>query len=87
VRLSAQREGRAVRIDVRDNGRRIPDDQVDRVFASFYQVESPLTRQRGGSGIGLYLARQLTERMGGRIWLENRAARGNCFSLTLPVNG
>jgi signal transduction histidine kinase len=87
VRLSAQRDGRSVRIDVRDNGRRIPDDQVDRVFASFYQVESPLTRQRGGSGIGLYLARQLTERMGGRIWLENRSVRGNTFSVTLPVNG
>ena len=87
VLLSAARDGRSVRIDVRDNGRRIPDDQVDRVFASFYQVESPLTRQRGGSGIGLYLARQLTERMGGRIWVENRAARGNTFSLTLPVNG
>jgi signal transduction histidine kinase len=87
VHLDARREGRSVRIDVRDNGRRIPDDQVDRVFASFYQVESPLTRQRGGSGIGLYLARQLVERMGGRIWVENRSARGNTFSLTLPVNG
>ena len=87
VLLQATRQGRSVRIDVRDNGRRIPDDQVDRVFASFYQVESPLTRQRGGSGIGLYLARQLTERMGGRIWVENRSARGNTFSLTLPANG
>ncbi|HEV7679239.1 MAG TPA: HAMP domain-containing sensor histidine kinase [Candidatus Dormibacteraeota bacterium] len=87
VHLSAQRDGRSVRIDVRDNGRRIPDDQIDRIFASFYQVESPLTRQRGGSGVGLYLARQLTERMGGRIWVENRSVRGNCFSLTLPING
>jgi signal transduction histidine kinase len=87
VHLSAHRDVRSVRIDVRDNGRRIPDDQIDRIFASFYQVESPLTRQRGGSGVGLYLARQLTERMGGRIWVENRSVRGNCFSLTLPVNG
>jgi signal transduction histidine kinase len=87
VQLSAQRDGRAVRIDVRDNGRRIPDDQIDRIFASFYQVESPLTRQRGGSGVGLYLARSLTERMGGRIWVENTRVRGNCFSLTLPIYG
>jgi signal transduction histidine kinase len=86
VYLSGQRDGRQVRVDVRDNGRRIPDDQVDRVFASFYQVESPLTRQRGGCGVGLYLARQLVERMGGRIWVDNRASRGNCFSLTLPAN-
>ena len=86
VRLSAQRDGREVRIDVRDNGRRLADDQIDRIFNSFYQVESPLTRQRGGCGVGLYLARQLTERMGGRIWVDNRASRGNTFSLTLPLN-
>ncbi len=86
VLLSAQREGREVRIDVRDRGRRLADDQIDRIFNSFYQVESPLTRQRGGCGVGLYLARQLTERMGGRIWVDNRASRGNTFSLTLPVN-
>ena len=87
VRLSAQRDGRGVRIDVRDNGRRLADDQIDRIFNSFYQVESPLTRQRGGCGVGLYLARQLTERMGGRIWVDNRASRGNTFSLSLPLNG
>jgi signal transduction histidine kinase len=86
VTLSARREGRDVRIDVRDRGRRLADDQVDRIFNSFYQVESPLTRQRGGCGVGLYLARQLTERMGGRIWVDNRASRGNTFSLTLPLN-
>jgi signal transduction histidine kinase len=86
VLLRAERDGRAVRIDVRDHGRRIADDQIDRVFASFYQIESPLTRQRGGCGVGLYLARQLVERMGGRIWVNNSASRGNCFSLTLPLN-
>jgi len=85
VKLSAHRDAREVRVDVRDNGRRIPDDQIERVFASFYQVESPLTRQRGGCGVGLYLARQLTERMGGRIWVDNKASRGNCFSISLPL--
>lgn len=86
VRLGAQREGRGVRVDVRDNGRRLADDQIDRIFNSFYQVESPLTRQRGGCGVGLYLARQLTERMGGHIWVDNRASRGNTFSVSLPLN-
>ena len=86
VRLLSTREGREVRIDVVDRGRRIPDEQADRIFASFYQVESPLTRQRGGCGVGLYLARQLTERMGGRIWVDNKASRGNCFSISLPAN-
>lgn len=85
VHISAQRHGSDVRVEVQDNGRRIPDDKVERVFASFYQLESPLTRQRGGAGVGLYLARQLVERMGGRIWIDNGRVRGNTFNLTIPA--
>lgn len=71
-------------LEVADQGRRIPDNQVDRVFASFYQVESPLVRQRGGFGVGLYLSRQLIERMGGDIWIDNSRVRGNTFVISLP---
>jgi len=85
VRVAAQRCENTVRIEVTDNGRRIPDDQRELVFASFYQMESPMTRQRGGCGVGLYLARQLVTRMGGRVWVDNRRSRGNTFALTLPA--
>ena len=86
IRVRAERCGATVRVEVIDNGRRIPDDQAERVFQSFYQMESPLTRQRGGCGVGLYLARQLVERMGGRIWVDNSRPRGNTFALTLPAD-
>jgi K+-sensing histidine kinase KdpD len=86
VRVTTYRAVNNVHVEVRDNGRRIPDSDVDRVFASFYQVESPLLRQRGGFGVGLYLARQLVERMGGRIWIDNSRARGNTFVVALPVH-
>jgi signal transduction histidine kinase len=86
VTISSTRDMATVRIEVRDLGRRIPDDQVDRIFLSFYQLESPLTRQRGGCGVGLYLARQLVERMGGRIWVDNHRGRGNSFCLALPAD-
>jgi signal transduction histidine kinase len=85
VEITALRVVNKAHIEVRDNGRRIPDGEVERVFASFYQVENPLLRQRGGFGVGLYLARQLVERMGGRIWLDNRAARGNSFFIAVPL--
>jgi signal transduction histidine kinase len=84
VRVRTHRVVNRVHIEVQDNGRRIPEADVDRVFASFYQVESPLLRQRGGFGIGLYLARQLVERMGGKVWLDNRNVRGNTFVVALP---
>lgn len=84
VRVSTRRVVNKVHVEVRDNGRRIPDSDIDRVFASFYQVESPLLRQRGGFGVGLYLSRQLVERMGGEIWIDNQRARGNTFVVALP---
>ena len=84
VTIATQRDGAYVLIGVHDNGRRIPESEADRVFASFYQVESPLVRQRGGFGVGLYLARQLVERMGGQIWIDNARARGNTFVIALP---
>jgi signal transduction histidine kinase len=87
VRLEARVEGGLMRIDCNDQGRSIPREQSERIFASFYQVEAPLQRQRGGCGVGLYLARQLVERMGGRVWLvENDETRGNTFALTLPLD-
>jgi signal transduction histidine kinase len=85
VEITAMRVVNKAHIEVRDNGRRIPEDEVERVFASFYQVENPLMRQRGGFGVGLYLARQLVERMGGRIWLDNRTPRGNSFFIAVPL--
>jgi signal transduction histidine kinase len=86
VHVTATRVVTKVHIAVQDNGRRIPDRDVDRVFASFYQVESPLLRQRGGFGVGLYLSRQLVERMGGEIWIDNTRARGNTFVVALPMH-
>jgi K+-sensing histidine kinase KdpD len=86
VHISAQRVVTRVHIEIHDNGRRIPDSHLDRIFASFYQVEAPLVRQRGGFGVGLYLARQLTERMGGKVWIDNTSSRGNTFVVALPVH-
>lgn len=86
VYVRTERVVNMVHVSVHDNGRRIPDADVDRVFASFYQVESPLLRQRGGFGVGLYLARQLVERMGGRVWVDNQSARGNTFLVALPFH-
>lgn len=86
VRVLTERVVNRVHIAVHDNGRRIPDVDADRVFASFYQVESPLLRQRGGFGVGLYLARQLVERMGGKVWVDNTGVRGNTFIVALPFH-
>jgi len=74
----------AVLIAVRDTGIGIADDQLPRVFDSFYQVDSSSTRTRGGTGLGLGLAHALAEMMGGKLIATSRLGEGSTFSLTVP---
>jgi PAS domain S-box-containing protein len=77
--------GSFVEFRVRDNGRGIPEDKLDRIFGRFEQVDSSDARDKGGSGLGLAISRSIVERLGGRIWAANNAGGGATFSFTLPV--
>jgi len=71
---------------VKDSGIGIPKDKQDRLFQSFTQVDSSTTRQFGGTGLGLAISKQLSELMGGRIWVESEAGRGSKFCFTITVS-
>ena len=71
---------------VEDTGIGIPDDEIERVFDRFHQVQRPATRGRGGSGIGLALVRQLAEFHMGTVTVRSRVGEGSCFTLELPVD-
>lgn len=70
---------------VRDTGIGIPPDQIEKVFDKFTQVDPSITREYGGTGLGLALSRQIIEKMGGKIWAESRSGVGSTFSFTLPL--
>lgn len=80
-------------ITVRDTGMGIPEDQCDRVFQSFIQLENssnPLNNlsklsQTQSYGLGLSIAKQLVEIQGGTIWLESVVGQGSAFTFTLPI--
>jgi two-component system phosphate regulon sensor histidine kinase PhoR len=78
-------EGEGITISVVDTGAGIPPEQQDLVFDRFYQVDQSSTRKAGGTGLGLYLCRRLSEALGGRIWLERSDATGSTFSLWVPA--
>jgi PAS domain S-box-containing protein len=85
VRLEAAREGGEVRFRVRDEGRGIPADKLEAVFERFQQVDSSDAREKGGTGLGLPIARKIAEQHGGRLWVESEWGRGSTFFLALPV--
>lgn len=68
---------------VRDMGVGIPSDQLDSIFTSFHQVDNSTTRRFGGMGIGLSMASQLAELMGGRMWAESEVGVGSTFHFTV----
>jgi signal transduction histidine kinase/CheY-like chemotaxis protein/ligand-binding sensor domain-containing protein len=71
---------------ISDTGIGIPPDRQQVIFESFVQGDSSITRQFGGTGLGLTICRKLVELMGGRIWVESDAGRGSCFNFTLTLS-
>ncbi len=71
-------------ISVKDSGIGIPAEDMSHLFQKFYRVDNKDTRDIGGTGLGLYLSRRLTEMMGGRIWVESVYSRGSTFFVELP---
>ncbi len=77
-------EGGGFTITIDDNGPGIPPAQLETVFEPFYRVEASRNRHTGGMGLGLYIARDLTLRMGGTLKLSNREAGGLRAEVALP---
>jgi PAS domain S-box-containing protein len=82
VEISVATVGREATISVTDHGPGIQLAEPDRVFDRFYRAETA-GREVGGTGLGLYIARQLVEAMGGRLWLVSRPGGGTTFSFSL----
>lgn len=85
VELSVTRQDGYVAIAVRDRGPGIPEAELERVFERFHRLEPPDRMRTGGIGLGLYIARRLTEAMDGRIELQSTVGQGSTFRLLVPV--
>jgi PAS domain S-box-containing protein len=85
VRLRVWRDGSLAKAAVVDRGRGIPREELDRIFEKFHRVEDPMTMTTGGTGLGLYIARELTRAMGGEIEAASAPRRGSTFTVRLPL--
>jgi signal transduction histidine kinase len=85
ARVSVATPGPWVRVDVEDSGIWIPREKLRSIFEPFVQVDSRLTREHPGTGLGLTISRNLARLMGGDLTVTSRVGDGSCFSLWLPL--
>ena len=87
VTVLLTREGQKVRFSVRDEGLGIPASERRRIFEKFYRLDPQMTRGIGGTGLGLYICRELVNRIDGRIWVETagNGSRGSVFVVEVPI--
>lgn len=90
VRLSdvgpqAELDAPGYRIAVEDSGVGIRADQLERIFQTFYQVDSSSTREFGGVGLGLSIVKRFVEGHGGKVLVESQPGQGSCFTAVVPA--
>jgi PAS domain S-box-containing protein len=85
IELEVGRSGGRVRFRVADQGLGIPPAEQDRIFEKFFRLDPNLTRGVGGTGLGLYISRELVLRMSGRMWVVSDGRSGSSFFVELPI--
>ena len=74
-----------MRFSVSDEGIGVAEADRERIFDKFTRLDPEMARGVSGTGLGLYICRQLVDGMGGRIWVEPNSPRGSTFVLELPT--
>ncbi|MDB4869610.1 MAG: ATP-binding region ATPase domain protein [Gemmatimonadales bacterium] len=83
--IRSRSDGENVEVSVVDTGIGIADENLERIFDPFWQVEQRSTRKVGGTGLGLSVSRTLARLVGGDIQVESEPGKGSTFTLTLPA--
>ena len=86
VEMSLEHHAEDLVFSVTDSGSGIPEREQHHLFQPFWQMADATTRREGGTGLGLYICRQIAMLLGGTIWLARSDASGTCFKLRLPRN-
>jgi signal transduction histidine kinase len=85
VALAVEQQGKDLLYQVSDTGIGIPKDELENIFGEFQQVDTAITREFSGTGLGLNITKKFVEMHGGRIWVESELGAGSTFSFTVPL--
>jgi signal transduction histidine kinase len=72
-------------VSVKDTGFGIPESEIPNLFKKFYRIKNDASRRISGTGLGLYIVKQMVEAHAGQIWVESKLHEGSKFSFSLPL--
>ncbi|HEC79918.1 MAG TPA: HAMP domain-containing histidine kinase, partial [Firmicutes bacterium] len=85
ITISANKVDRFIRISVKDEGVGIPEENQEKIFDKFYQVDMSDTRRARGLGLGLAISKAIIDAHGGSIWVDSKPEKGSTFYFTVPI--
>jgi len=86
VSLERQAEAPFIQVNIADTGIGIPPEAMGKLFSKFFRGGNVMTKETEGSGLGLYIVKNIIRRHGGQIWVESELGRGTTFHFTLPTD-
>lgn len=86
VEVISREKGGKIIICIKDNGLGIPQYQQDQIFQKFFRSDNSARYQEEGTGLGLYIAKNIVEQSGGKIWFKSEENKGSEFYFSLPLN-
>ncbi len=83
--IAGERESSRLRVEVKDSGIGLTDEQKSRLFTPFQQADNSITRRFGGTGLGLSICKRIVNLMGGDIWVDSEPEQGSCFTFEIDI--
>ncbi|WP_367343689.1 PAS domain S-box protein [Methanomethylovorans sp.] len=83
--IIAKKEGKMVHISIEDSGIGIPAELLPHLFQKFYQIDPSIRRKHGGTGLGLFICKNIVEAHKGKIWIESEEKKGTTVHVLLPI--
>ncbi len=85
ILISLESKDKQVQFSIKDTGIGIPEDQQHRVFSKFFRASNVLRKETEGTGLGLFIAKNIIEAHNGKIWFESKEDKGSTFYFTIPT--
>lgn len=86
IEINLLKDENNVVFEIKDNGVGIPEEQTGRIFEKFFRSNNAVKYQTEGTGLGLYIAKNVIDQMGGKIWFKSIENVGSIFSFSLPID-